>query len=85
MACNITISGDLRAIGYDFKLSGSQKIKCEVDVKMHTVTFSVPVGSLTKVATAPRVRRNRVTAANGAPVPITEVKAAQQELEEISI
>lgn len=78
-SCYSAMAPEFKAIGYDFKASGPQGFACEVDEKNHTVTFKVPVGSLTPLPKQTRVKKEK-SAANG--VSKSAAAGASAELEQ---
>ena len=76
---NVTLSGDLKTIGYDFKSSGGQKFDCVIE--KDTISFAVPVGSLTPVPHAVRTKKEKSAPATVNGVSKEAVKTATAELE----
>ena len=81
IGAGVTLSGDLRAIGYDFKGSGGQKFSAAVEG--NTITWTVPVGTMPKRVVTPREKKVS-QAANGASQAANgAVKQATEELEQM--
>jgi hypothetical protein len=75
----LSLAGNLRAVGYDFKASGGQKFQATVDGS--AVQFTLPMGALTPQPKATRVRKANNSVANARVAAATAENEGLDELE----